>query len=413
MIQSSSPKRRHGTIAVLTVFLLVIVIGMAAFAVDIGTLAVARSEAQTAADAAAMAGMTKLAEQLKRAPIAQGTAVQTSADLALAREEAKTFGQKNRIASDIAELKDSDIEIGYMANPYDHSNNSLDTSGWPARPYNAVRVHVRRDQNHTNGQLKLFFAQFLGSKQTNAGATATAAFTSGSIRPRGNQAGYRGGLLPFAYQVDQWNAIMTASAAGTVTAANGASVALTDNYATDTQSTGAGAVSNGSDKRWEFNAYPSSTTSGNFGTINFSKSKTGNSTNVLRDLIENGPEEADWPDLPEIVAATAANPVEVNGDPGISAGMESAVEAIIGEPHIILLYSTASGNGNNTYYKIVGFAPVTVVDVNLHGGSKYIKMQPSVLSIKSEVSDAEKLYFDVTPGASSNSLFIGARALVR
>src|SRR5262249_25952548 len=155
------------------------------------------------------------------------------------------------------------------------------------------------------------------------------------------------GLLPFVYQVDQWNAIMTASAAGTVTGANGAIVTITDSFNVNPDGTGSSAVSGGSDKRWEFNAYPSNTTSGNFGTINFTLGKFDNSTSVMSDLIQNGPDEAGWPDLPTILAASAANPVAVNGDPGISAGMESAVQAIVGEPHIIMLYSTVSGSGNN------------------------------------------------------------------
>src|SRR5437870_6442605 len=117
MIQRKSSKcARRGTIAVLTAFLLVVMFAMAAFAVDLGTIVVARSEAQIAADSAAMAGMAKLAERLKVAPIVQGTAVQTADDLALVREEAKTFARKNRVASQSTELQDADIEIGYMAN---------------------------------------------------------------------------------------------------------------------------------------------------------------------------------------------------------------------------------------------------------------------------------------------------------
>src|SRR5688500_1628144 len=117
--------------------------------------------------------------------------------------------------------------------------------------------------------------------------------------------------------------------------------------------------------------FPGDTTSGNYGTINFSKSKVSNSTSVLPELIQHGPEADAWPDLPEIVEASPPSPVAVNGDPGISAGMESAVEAIIGETHILPLYSTVSGTGNNSFYNIVGFVPVTIVDVDLHGGSKH------------------------------------------
>jgi hypothetical protein len=78
-----------------------------------------------------------------------------------------------------------------------------------------------------------------------------------------------------------------------------------------------------------------------------------------------------------------------------------------------MLYSTVSDDGNNTYYQIVGFAPVTIVEVNLSGDSKSIKIQPDVISVKSAVSGAEQIYFDVTPDASPNRLFLGSRSLVR
>lgn len=404
---------RRGSVTPLAAILMIFLLAAVAFAVDIGYILLVKNEAQNAADSAALAGMTKLAERLKAAPIVNGIPVQTQADIDLARQEARTFASRNRIGSQDGDLRDTDIEIGYLADPYTHSSTTLDTSGWPARPYNAVRVIARRDQNHTGGPLQLFFGKALGMGQRDIDATATAAYAMGTVRPMGNQNGRRGGLLPFTYQMDEWNALLAATSAGSVTAANGATVILTDVYTVNPTSTSSGGVLNGPDTRLETTLFPDLVTSGNFGTINFTVTKSSNSTSVLRNLIENGPDTADWPDLAAIAQASAANPVSVNGDPGLSAGMESAVKGVIGQPRILSLYSTVSGTGNNTFYQIVGFTPITIVDVNLHGGTKYIKIQPRVVGAGNLIDGTHRLSFSITPSSSPNPLFLGNRLLVR
>src|SRR5207237_1651454 len=139
---------------------------------------------------------------------------------------------------------------------------------------------------------------------------------------------------------------------------------------------------------------------------------SSNSTSTLRDLIVNGPDTADWPDLADILKATPDAPVSVNGDPGISAGMESAVQSIIGQPRVLPLFTTVSGTGNNTFYKIVEFVPVTIVAADLNGGSKYIMIQPRVISVKDALGSG-RLNIPVTPSATPNPLFLGSRVLVR
>jgi hypothetical protein len=404
---------RQGAIVPLTALLMIMLLAMVAFAVDLGYLAVARSEAQNAADAAALAGMSKLAEQYKRAPVVDGAPVQTAAHLARARDEVKEFARRNLVGGQQADVQDADIEIGYLADPYDHSSDVLETTGWPERPYNAVRVTVLRDENHAGGSVTLFFGRVLGTSQADVKATAVAAFAMGRMTPRGNHDGYRGGLLPFTYQVDEWNALLAADSPGPVNV-NGVTLDFTDNYTVSTDSTDADGVEGGDDGELETKLYPNRTTSGNFGTINFSQSKVGNSTSELRDLIVDGPDEADFPDLPEITQASSSNPVGVNGDPGLSSGMESAVEAIIGQPQILPLYSTVSGTGNNTQYQLVGFVPVTITAVRLSGsGNSYITIQPRVISHRTSVDGDNAIDFDLTPNGNPDPLFMGPRGLVR
>jgi hypothetical protein len=94
--------------------------------------------------------------------------------------------------------------------------------------------------------------------------------------------------------------------------------------------------------------------------------------------------------------------------------MRDAVEAVIGQPHFIPLFSTAYGTGNNTYFRIVGFVPVTITDVKLQGSkNSYIMIQPRVVSHKGFVVGSNQIDFDVTPQSNPNPLVMGARGLVR
>ena len=70
----------------------------------------------------------------------------------------------------------------------------------------------------------------------------------------------------------------------------------------------------------------------------------------------------------------------LSGDTGISAGMESALLAIVGKPRIVPLYSQVSGQGSNTTYSIVQFVGVRVLEVDLREGlnsSKRLILQPA------------------------------------
>src|SRR5207248_4831368 len=127
-------------------------LGMIAFAVDIGYIVVARNQAQNSADAAALAGVDELADRLKKARLVNGVPEQTQADLDAARAVVKDYAQRNKVGSKGPVVKDAEVEFGYLADPFNQdANTTLDTSGWPARPYNAVRVSVHRDKDHAGG----------------------------------------------------------------------------------------------------------------------------------------------------------------------------------------------------------------------------------------------------------------------
>lgn len=70
----------------------------------------------------------------------------------------------------------------------------------------------------------------------------------------------------------------------------------------------------------------------------------------------------------------------LTGDPGISTGLKDSLQAIVGRPRTIPIYDPAgsSGTGNNTQYKIIGFAPVRLLAVNFQGNPKHVIIQPAL-----------------------------------
>ena len=136
------PARRRGNIAILSALLLAIMMGMVAFAVDLGYIAEARTELQRTADAVALAAAARLPDQsaARTAGIATSTSNSTTISPTLAN---------------------SNFEFGWW-----NRRTSTFTSPAPSnRNTNAVRVTVRRTQANGN-PLNLFFGRVLGKSST-------------------------------------------------------------------------------------------------------------------------------------------------------------------------------------------------------------------------------------------------------
>ena len=147
-------KRRHrgsrnGSIAGLFAILLPVVVGVAAFAIDIGRIGHAQARLQSAADAAALAA----AEELPN-----------SADAITA---AKTIGGLNLMDHSNV-VTDSDVEFG----KWDDAAKTFTVT--TAESANAVRVTARLSDTNGNS-LSLFFGSLLGRAQTDISAVAIAA----------------------------------------------------------------------------------------------------------------------------------------------------------------------------------------------------------------------------------------------
>lgn len=146
--------QRPGTILVLTALLMVSIAGIAAFAIDSGTITLARTQLQSAADAAALAGADALSN---------GTTATTTA--------AQTIAQANYAGgTHVSVTTSSDVEFG----TWDTTNSTFTVlTGASRASANAVRVTCKMDSSRGNA-LTLFFAPIYGKNTANVSAQAIA-----------------------------------------------------------------------------------------------------------------------------------------------------------------------------------------------------------------------------------------------
>lgn len=141
--------RRRGVIIPLAAVMAIVVLGIIAFAVDIGYIALARTQLQVAADSAALAAAAST-----HLPRAEMEAV------------ARRFAGSNTAAGRPVELASSDIEYG----TWDTATRTFTPS---ASPGNAVRVTARADRS-TGGEIALFFGRVFGLTSVPGHASAVA-----------------------------------------------------------------------------------------------------------------------------------------------------------------------------------------------------------------------------------------------
>ena len=142
---------RRGTILVLGAFSLVVVVGMAALALDTGYILVVQTQAQAAADAAALAGASGL-----------------TTSLAQVRTNAQSCANLNKANNHSVPLQNSDITVG----TWNATTQTFSvSSGTAVFGLNAVKVTVNLTAARGN-PVSLFFASALGWSSANVTATA-------------------------------------------------------------------------------------------------------------------------------------------------------------------------------------------------------------------------------------------------
>lgn len=368
--------QRKGSIVVLSAFLIVVLVGLLAFALDVGYIYVARNQLQRSADAAAMAGAWELLDvNAVSGTFSDGLAMN-------ARSKAEQFAAFNGVLAVHPELAQEDVSVGHIPNPL--------VPGWtmqtgPSSMLNAVRADVRRD-NAQNGKVPLFFARILGQNTISLKASATAAIivNIGGFRALGEEGETTLGILPFALDEVTWNDML----------AGGGSDDWSWNVAEKT-------LHAGSDGVREVNLFPQGTGSpGNRGTVDIGSSN--NSTADIARQIIDGVSKEDLEYHDGKLEFDDCGKLALNGDTGISAGVKDELESIKGQPRIIPIFRTVVGPGNNATYTIVAFVGVRIVDVKLTGkmNQKRVIIQPANVVTRGAIpstSETRSSYFVYSP----------------
>lgn len=368
---------RHGAVVVLVAVMMVLLLSMAAMTIDLGMMYVTRAELQRAADAAALAGVMDLLDK----DVLSGQSYMSD-EIAAATASAVEYGGMNKVLQAYPAIDPvGDVTVGYLYDP-DDPDDVFTTAVDPSL-YNSVHVVVRRT-SAMNGSVLFSFASIFGSYSGDLVAEATATFKDGVTGFRVTDNTGPAGLVPFALHVDAWERLITQT------------FTMGDNYTWDeaTQT-----VVPGPDGIPELNVYPGGGAdrlpAGNFGTIDIGAAN--NSTQDLSRQIRDGINADD-------LAALGGEfnvPTTVDGDTGLSAGIEDDLMSIIGQARTIPLFNNVIGTGDVSSFDIEGFGGIRVMDVNLRGNinTKMVIIQPAYVVDDAAVTSAGSgtSYYVYTP----------------
>jgi Flp pilus assembly protein TadG len=340
---------RQGVILPLAALLLIVILGMAAFAVDIGYMVYAESELQNAADAAALAGAPQLMQPYVQYNYPNQTAAAKAKILGDAITNVTTEVQKvaglNK-AADVSGLtaNASDIVCGFL----DAQNNFSPTPPDSRFP-NSVQVTLRRD-NQANTPLKLTFGFIFGMSSANLTATARA-----TIMANPGKFGTDGLPLPVALDVRVWNQFLN----------NGTSPSANNQVLT------------GPNGALELQVYPDSSQFGNFGLLSIGAPATDQPS--YSNWIDNGASATDVAYLKShsLLPVSPSAPQYWSAGPGMKSALQSDFASIIGQPRLLPLYDGTLPTGNG--YPIIGFAGATISQATGSGSNMIISVQPKLV----------------------------------
>lgn len=361
---------RHGSILTLTVVLLVVILAFTAFSIDVGAITLTKSQMRNAADAAALAACQDLA-----AGWGPGSSSNPETVEQAARATAVAVAANNEMLQRSSTYLDAtrDVRMGFRS--WDPDNQTF-VETWDIPPYNLVQVTVRRDVGtgqNGDAPLNLFFGPAIGQQTANLTAMATAVMypVIGFKIPEDSE--LTADVLPIAFDETSWNDVLQGIGQ--------------DNYAYDPVNQ---KVTPGSDGILDFDIYPENNSNlppGNRGTVDFGSSN--NSTQDLKRQIVSGLNDDDLSYFGGSMRVHP-DPLFVNGDPGISAGIKSSLQSIIGRPRAMPVFRALSGSGNNATYEIVKFIGIRIMVVKLTGGNKYVIVQSAPFSSAAAVHDKQK-----------------------
>ena len=364
-VHSGDQLERRGNVIVMSAAALVMVFAFTAFTVDVGYITLTKAELQKTSDAAALGAVIELADAVGPGKLVTTTQAETNA-----RAAAVAVAAANRAGGRSSAYADSNRDVRVGKYSWD-SATGTHVMQWGVQPYNMAEVTLHRDQSGSSmgdDPLDLFFAPVLGQDEANVFGQSVAAMQAGvGFR---KIPGQNIGILPITLDVPTWDNLILNNVG-------------TDNY---TYNAATKTVSSGPDGILEVNLYPEGNVAlppGNRGTVDFGD--TGNSTADISRQILYGLNDDDWAALADQGITELrwdTQPLDIEGDTGLSAGIKDELDAIKGEPRAIPLFSQVSGPGNNAVYTIVRFVGIRIMDVKLTGkpASKHVTIQPAPFS---------------------------------
>ncbi len=382
-------KGRRGALAPLGAILIVPVLGMTAFSVDLGWIALTKSQLKNAADAAAIAA----AGQLIEGHVLYNLPRQTQKDVISSSAQAAALTYARRIAGcnsaggvRLAQVNASDVRFG-ITDVSRHYTTLGASGGYP----NTVHVTLRRDTS-ANSPLNLFFARLWGVASTELSATSAATiFTGTAFQGFRYDSQLNGMLLPVALDVNVWNQFLATGVSSD------------------------GKIYSGPNGAPQLKVYPCPKNApGNFGLL--CVGPPSSSVTSFRDWIDYGPSPTDLQYLcnQNQLPLSATTPKIWIGGPGLENTLGTNFEGILGRPRLLPVftpvsqspYLAASDQGSNAGYRLVGFVGATISEVRGNGINLEISVQPCA------VLDPTAVYqtASVTPAVSGSQLITTAAA---
>jgi Flp pilus assembly protein TadG len=385
------PNRMHPRRAAVIPFfalMLIPLLGMLAFSIDAGYMALVRSDLQNAADAAALAG----AEQLQSLYVQYNQPGQTSQTSILTQATTNSgasspmatairFAGYNKAGNVKLSVPNADVTFGFTDAK---GNYTSPYSGFP----NTIQVTVRRDRA-ANGSLKLFFGPVLGMSSIDLTATARATIYEGTVNSLQVIQGVEAHILPVTLDYKFWDQFYSNS-----TSPDG-TIHLNAN--------------NGLPELQVF-PYPGNAP-GNFGLLDVGM--PANKTPAFRNWINTGqtPNDISYLVNNNLVPVSLQSPEPWKAGTGVSSTLLSDFQSVEGQPNLLPLfkaaqypdatngnvYIAASGSGQNATYEIVGFVGVTISNATGSGGNMVIAVQPSA------VVDPTAVLTGATPAGTQTS----------
>ena len=176
MINITRENREKGSVLIIFALSVLVLMGLAALAVDLGAVYTARAQLQVGADAAALAAVQEL-------------------ESGQAHYVAAQFAAMNSVLTTPITLGESDVTTGKL----DFATGDFAPG---VEPPNAVRVTARRTAGAPDGPLELFFGKVIGHDTVSVQAESIAAIDGrvSGIDPASTEA--QSDLLPFAVKMD-------------------------------------------------------------------------------------------------------------------------------------------------------------------------------------------------------------------